>query len=81
MSRDWASEIRSNPLFRQQVFIDGGWVDADDGTTLPVDNPANRETIGEVPRLGAAETRRAIEAAGRAFGDWRGATSCAAGTS
>jgi len=79
MSRDWASEIRSNPLFRQQVFIDGGWVDADDGTTLPVDNPANRETIGEVPRLGAAETRRAIEAAGRAFGDWRAQTAEARG--
>jgi len=79
MSRDWASEVRSNPLFRQQAFIDGQWIDADDAATLPVDNPANRESIGHVPRLGAMETRRAIEAAGRAFVHWREQTAEARG--
>ncbi|MGM0517665.1 MAG: NAD-dependent succinate-semialdehyde dehydrogenase [Pseudomonadota bacterium] len=71
MSKDWTSEIRANPLFRQQAFIDGQWVDADDGVTMAVDNPANRETIGQVPRLGTDATRRAIEAADRALVDWR----------
>ena len=50
-------------LLRRQAYIDGGWVDADSGETFPVVNPATGETIAEVPRLGAAETRRAIEAA------------------
>ncbi len=58
-------------LLRTQAFVDGRWVDADDGSTFPVLNPATGETIAEVPRLGAAETRRAIEAAARALPAWR----------
>ena len=44
----------------RQAFVDGRWVDADDGATFPVLDPATGETIAEVPRLGAAETRRAL---------------------
>jgi succinate-semialdehyde dehydrogenase / glutarate-semialdehyde dehydrogenase len=55
----------------RQAFVDGRWVDADDGATFPVLDPATGETIAEVPRLGAAETRRAIEAAHRALPGWR----------
>ena len=47
----------------RQAYVDGRWIDADSGATFPVVNPATGETIAEVPRLGAAETRRAIEAA------------------
>ena len=54
-------------LFRQQCYIDGAWVDADDKATLAVYNPADGEQIGTVPKLGAAETRRAIEAANAAL--------------
>src|SRR5690349_8518240 len=57
--------------FRPAHFIDGKWVQADSGRTLVVKNPATGEAIGEVPALGAAETRRAIEAADRAQGAWR----------
>ena len=56
----------------EQGYIDGRWVDADDGSTFAVVNPATGETIAAVPRMGAAETRRAIEAAGRALPGWRG---------
>ena len=58
-------------LLKTQAFIHGNWVDADSGATTPVRNPANGATVAEVARCGAAETRRAIEAASRAFRGWR----------
>jgi succinate-semialdehyde dehydrogenase/glutarate-semialdehyde dehydrogenase len=58
-------------LFRQANYIDGKWVQADSGRTIAVKNPATGELVGEVPALGAAETRRAIEAANRALPAWR----------
>ena len=63
--------LKDPTLFRQANCIDGKWVQADSGRTLVVKNPATGEAIGEVPALGAAETRRAIEAAHRAQGAWR----------
>ena len=55
--------LKDPTLFRQANCIDGKWVQADSGKTLVVHNPATGELIGEVPAMGAAETRRAIEAA------------------
>ncbi|MEQ9641320.1 MAG: NADP-dependent succinate-semialdehyde dehydrogenase [Alphaproteobacteria bacterium] len=61
-------------LFRQQCRIGGEWCDADDGATIPVNNPATREDIGTVPQMGTKETRRAIEAANAALPAWRAKT-------
>ncbi|MHC8508444.1 MAG: NADP-dependent succinate-semialdehyde dehydrogenase [Rhodospirillales bacterium] len=61
-------------LFRRQCRIGAAWADADNGETLPVTNPANGETIGTVPKMGAAETRRAIDAAAAALPAWRART-------
>ncbi len=61
-------------LLRRQAYVGGSWVDADSGATFPVVNPATGETIAEVPRMGAAETRRAIEAAAEALPAWKGRT-------
>jgi succinate-semialdehyde dehydrogenase / glutarate-semialdehyde dehydrogenase len=61
-------------LVLEQGFVGGAWVDADSGETFDVLNPATGETIVRVPRMGAAETRRAIEAAQRALPGWRGLT-------
>jgi len=58
-------------LVREQGYVDGRWVDADSGATFPVTNPATGEEIARVPRMGAGETRRAIEAAERALPAWR----------
>ena len=58
-------------LLRSQLYIDGKWVDADNGATMGVFNPATKEEIIAIPNAGAAETRRAIEAADRAFNSWR----------
>ena len=67
-------QLKDPSLFRQQAYIDGAWVDADNGQTLKVNNPATNEIIGSVPKMGAAETRRAIEAADRALPAWRALT-------
>jgi succinate-semialdehyde dehydrogenase/glutarate-semialdehyde dehydrogenase len=56
---------------RQRAFIGGEWVDAESGAAFPVTNPATGETLGTVPDMGVAETRRAIEAAERALPLWR----------
>src|SRR4249920_1914858 len=56
-------------LFRESAYIGGEWVGG--SSNLLVRNPANGETVGHVPDLGADETRRAIAAAGAAFPQWR----------
>jgi succinate-semialdehyde dehydrogenase/glutarate-semialdehyde dehydrogenase len=66
--------LRDPTLFRQANCIDGKWVEADNGKTIVVKNPATGEVVGEVPAMGAAETRRAIEAAHRAQPAWRAQT-------
>ncbi len=67
-------QLTDSKLFRQQCFIDGAWVDADSGETVDVTNPATGEKLGTVPKAGAAETRRAIEAANAAWPSWRAKT-------
>lgn len=58
-------------LLRQQAYLGGGWADAIDASTITVTNPATGETLGTVPHMGALETRRAIEAANKAWPEWR----------
>jgi succinate-semialdehyde dehydrogenase/glutarate-semialdehyde dehydrogenase len=67
-------QLKDMNLFRQQCYIDGAWVDADDKSTLAVYNPADGQQIGTVPKMGVAETRRAIEAANAAWPAWRAKT-------
>lgn len=54
-------------LIRAANLIGGAWVGADSGQTIAVTNPATGATLAEVPAAGAAETRRAIDAAHEAF--------------
>ena len=66
--------LKDEKLFRQQAYIDGQWVEADSGKTFDVNNPADDSTLGHVPDMGAAETRRAIAAADKALPDWSART-------
>ena len=66
--------LKDASLLRQQCYIDGQWTGADSGGSLDVANPASGEKLGTVPNAGAAETRRAIEAAARAFPAWAART-------
>jgi len=63
--------LRDPRLFRQACYIDGVWVDKAPKGVISVDNPATGGVIGTVPRMGAPETRQAIDAAARAFPSWR----------
>ena len=63
--------LQDASLLKQQCLIDGVWCDADDGATIAVTNPATGEVIATVPRMGALETRRAIDASHTAFKAWR----------
>jgi len=67
-----ALPLKDPTLFREQCYIDGEWVGAK--KTFPVNNPATGAILGSVPDLGAEETRRAIEAADRAWPAWRAKT-------
>jgi succinate-semialdehyde dehydrogenase/glutarate-semialdehyde dehydrogenase len=67
-------QLKDPKLFRQQCYIDGKWVDAGNRETIPVNNPADNSILGNVPKMGADETRRAIEAAERALPEWRART-------
>jgi succinate-semialdehyde dehydrogenase / glutarate-semialdehyde dehydrogenase len=67
-------QLEDQKLFRQHAYIDGQWIEADSRKSFAVNNPADDSTLGSVPDCGAAETRRAIAAAGRALIDWRART-------
>jgi succinate-semialdehyde dehydrogenase/glutarate-semialdehyde dehydrogenase len=66
--------LKDAGLFRQQCYINGEWIDADNKATIPVKNPATGTILGSVPKMGTAETRRAIEAANAAWPAWRART-------
>ncbi|MDH3453046.1 MAG: NADP-dependent succinate-semialdehyde dehydrogenase [Gammaproteobacteria bacterium] len=67
-------QLKDPDLLRQTCLIGGEWVTADDDGTLDVHNPASGEILGTVPRMGAAETRRAVDAAAAAWPAWRAKT-------
>ena len=64
-------DISDKGLLQSKAFINGRWVDSNDGETFPVTNPATGDVIAEVARCGAAETDEAIAAAAEAMKSWR----------
>jgi succinate-semialdehyde dehydrogenase/glutarate-semialdehyde dehydrogenase len=67
-------KLKDSNLLREQCFIDGNWIGADDGALLEVKNPATAQKLGSIPNMGAGETRRAIAAAAAALPGWRART-------
>jgi len=63
--------LKDKSLLRHQAFIGGQWLDADNQKTDTITNPADGAELGSVPRMGGAETRRAIVAAEAAFASWK----------
>ncbi|HXV39565.1 MAG TPA: NADP-dependent succinate-semialdehyde dehydrogenase [Steroidobacteraceae bacterium] len=61
-------------LLRQQCYVDGAWVNAKSGATIPVTNPATGAKLGAVPALDAAGTEAAVAAAHAAFPAWAART-------
>jgi succinate-semialdehyde dehydrogenase / glutarate-semialdehyde dehydrogenase len=67
-------QLKDPTLLRQQAYLNGQWCDADNGETINVTNPATGELLGTVPKMGAAETKRAINGANDAWRAWRSKT-------
>ena len=67
-------KLKDPTLLRELCFVDGSWSAADNGAILDVKNPATAQTLGSIPNMGAAETRRAIAAASAALPAWRAHT-------
>jgi succinate-semialdehyde dehydrogenase/glutarate-semialdehyde dehydrogenase len=63
--------LKEHGLLLDQGLVGGRWVAADDGATFDVQNPATGGLLARVPRMGVAETRRAISGAADAFPAWR----------
>jgi succinate-semialdehyde dehydrogenase / glutarate-semialdehyde dehydrogenase len=66
--------IADQSLLKTSAYIDGQWCKSDSNETFAVTNPATGAVIAECASCGAAETRRAIAAAGQAFLSWRETT-------
>ena len=64
-------KLSDKSLLKTGAYIDGKWVNADDGSVYPVENPASGEVIAEMAKCGSAETQRAIAAAEAALPAWR----------
>ncbi|QIB52000.1 NAD-dependent succinate-semialdehyde dehydrogenase [Pseudomonas sp. OIL-1] len=68
------SRLNSPRLFRQQCYIGGSWVDAQNEARINVDNPATGEDLGSIPSLSAAEIESTIDTAQAAFDSWKRTT-------
>uniref|UniRef100_A0A6M2E846 Succinate-semialdehyde dehydrogenase n=1 Tax=Populus davidiana TaxID=266767 RepID=A0A6M2E846_9ROSI len=69
-SENLVSKLTSSGLLKTQGLIDGKWVDAHDGDTMKVLNPATGEVVAIVPCMGQSETNNAISSAYNAFRSW-----------
>jgi succinate-semialdehyde dehydrogenase/glutarate-semialdehyde dehydrogenase len=67
-------KLKDPELLRQQCFVDGRWIGADDGGTIDVQNPATNATLGTIPKMRTDETCRAISAASVAMVGWAAKT-------
>ncbi|MGY3918404.1 NAD-dependent succinate-semialdehyde dehydrogenase [Aeromonas eucrenophila] len=75
MSASSASQpAQAHALLKSLAYIDGHWCEAHDGRQFAVLNPATGEIITQVPDMGEADTRRAIEAAHGAQPAWAALT-------
>ena len=66
--------LKDPSLLRQQCYVDGHWIGADDSESMPVIDPATGIPVGTAPVFRAGETKRAIDAANRAWPAWRAKT-------
>jgi succinate-semialdehyde dehydrogenase/glutarate-semialdehyde dehydrogenase len=66
--------LKDPSLLKQLCYLNGRWLAADSGAVIDVTNPASGAKLGTIPRMGAVETRRAIDSANRALPAWRSRT-------
>src|SRR5258708_3646804 len=67
-------KLEKPELFRKQCYLNGKWEDAATRSTFSVHNPSKGTLVGDVPNMGAEETKIAIDAAAIALPAWRSKT-------
>jgi succinate-semialdehyde dehydrogenase/glutarate-semialdehyde dehydrogenase len=70
MNAETLNHLKTAGWLKEANYIAGSWVAADEGGTFDVEDPATETRIGSIPWAGAAETRRAVDAAQAAFASW-----------
>jgi len=65
-------KLKDSSLLKTEAFLAGEWPPANSGQTFDVTNPATGEILATVPKMGAGETRQAVDAAADAFPEWSG---------
>jgi len=63
-------QLRDSSLLRTQAYVNGAWIDAANGATYPITNPATGEKLADVARCSVPETKAAIDAAATAQVSW-----------
>ena len=64
-------QLKDQSLFKQKCFINGEWVNSDNGDTFDVVNPSDLTVVGTMPNASKKETIRAIDAANNSWSDWK----------
>lgn len=64
-------QLRDSALLKTQCYINGQWLNADNGAVISVINPATGNNLADVPRMGTAEAERAVAAAHAALKPWQ----------
>ena len=67
-------QLKNSGLFKQQVFIDGQWLEAEQNKNFAVINPATGETIAHVPSVSEQQVVKAVQAADQALQSWKQTT-------
>ncbi len=67
-------KLKNNSLFKEKCFVGGKWIESISSNHIEVDNPANKEIIGYVPKCSTEETKLAINEANKAFPSWKAKT-------
>jgi betaine-aldehyde dehydrogenase len=71
MSTSTERPVSEQTVARHLMVIDGKSVESSDHRYIDIENPANRATIGQVPRAIEADVDSAVRGAAAAFETWR----------
>lgn len=74
MSFSFKNHLKNSTLFREEAYIDGEWIKADNGNVLSVTNPATGDAIGTIPNLARNQIRKAINKASETLKIWSSKT-------
>jgi len=64
-------DISNKSLIKDKCYVNGEWINSNNGELIDVNNPSNLQIIAKVPKCGKKETKISIESAYRSWNDWK----------